>query len=146
MTPKQKNLIFIVLILGIMLFYIFSGGSVGISLDFAEEALALSAADHDWTIPYDRIRSLELEALPNLGTCIEGSEKSALCYGTWKNDRWNEYTLCIDPNIDQCIIVTMDNADVYVFNYENSESTRQLHKMFTELLQSKHLPAADQDS
>lgn len=137
MTSKHKNLIFVFLILAIVLFYIFSGGSVGISLDFGEEALILSAADYDWTIPYDQIGSLELTELPDTGTLIKGVEKRTLRCGTLENDAWGQYTLCIDPRIDSCIVVTMKNGDIYVLNCESSESTGQLHQMFTDLLRSK---------
>lgn len=137
MTSKQKNLFFIFLILAVVLFYTFSGGSVGISLDFGEDALILSASNYDWQIPYGRIATLELITLPDTGVLIEGSEKKSLCCGTWENEAWGEYTLCIDPKIDHCIAVTMDDGSVYVLNYENAESTQQLHKMFSELLQNK---------
>lgn len=137
MTPKQKNFTFIILILAIVLFYIFSGGSVGISLDFGEDALTLSAADYDWTIPYDQIQSLELAELPNTATTTEGVDKRTLRCGTWENDIWGEFILCIDPRIDPCIVITMESGDIYVLNYENYDSTVQLHKMFTNLLHSK---------
>lgn len=137
MTPKQKNLTFIILILAIVLFYTFSGGSVGVSLDFGEEYLTLSAADYDWRIPYDQIKSLELTSLPDAGSLIDGIEKRTLRCGIWKNKIWDDYILCIDPRIDPCIIVTMTSGDIYVLNYENSDSTGQLYKMFLELLHSK---------
>lgn len=137
MTTKQKNLTLIILILAMVLFYIFSGGSVGISPDFGEDSLILSASDYDWTIPYDQIESLELSDLPDTGTLLDGIEKRTLCCGSWSNERWNEYILCVNPNIDQCIIVTMKDGTIYVLNFENSDSTGQLHKMFTDLLHSK---------
>lgn len=137
MASKHKNLIFIFLILAMVLFYVFSGGSIGISLDFGEDALSVSASDYDWAIPYDRIASLELAELPDWGVLTEGAERNKLCCGTWKNDAWGEYTLCVTPKNPQCIVVTMDNGDVFVLNYENSDSTTQLHNMFTELLHSK---------
>lgn len=137
MTPKQKNLIFIFLILALVLFYIVSGGSVGVSLDFGGEFLTLSASDYDWTIPYDQIESLELAELPDTGTLIEGIEKRTLCCGIWENEIWDEYILCVNPKIDQCIVVTMNSGNIHVLNYENSDSTGQLHKMFTDLLHSK---------
>ena len=137
MNSKYKNLIFIVLILAMVLFYVFSGGSVGISLDYGEESLILSAADRDWLIPYDQIESLELAEHPNTGTLIDGVQKCTLHWGTWRNDLWGEYTLCIDPRIDSCIVITMKNGGIYVLNYENDGSTKQLHQMFSDLLQSK---------
>ena len=137
MNSKQKNLALIVLILVLVLFYVFSGGSVGISLDFGENELTLSASNYDWLIPYDEIESLELTKLPDKGALIEGIEKRTLCCGTWKNDTFGEYTLCIDPRSENCIIIRMKSGGVYVLNYENSDSTKQLHQMFTDLLRSK---------
>ncbi len=137
MTPKQKNIFFIFLILALVLFYIFTGGSVGVSLDFGEESLTLSASDYDWTIPYDQIASLELTELPDTGTVIDGIEKRTLCCGTRENDTWGKYILCVNPKIDQCIVVTLNTGNIYVLNYENTDSTDQLHQMFTDLLHSK---------
>ncbi len=137
MTPKQKNGMLIILILAAFLLYLFSGGSVGVSLDFGEASLTLSASDYDWALPYDQIESLELTELSDKGILIEGIEKRTLCCGTWENETWGRYTLCINPKIDLCIIVTMDNGDIYVLNYENPDSTDQLHRMFTDLLHSK---------
>lgn len=137
MNSKQKNLALVILILALVLFYVFSGGSVGISLDFGENELTISASNYDWIIPYNQIESLELTGLPDPGTVIDGSEKRNLCCGTWKNNTFGEYTLCADPRIEACIVIRMKSGDVYVINYENSDSTEQLHQMFTELLRSK---------
>ena len=137
MNSKQKNLALIVLILVLVLFYVFSGGSVGISLNFGENELTLSASDFDWFIPYDEIESLELTDFPEPGTVIDGSEKRTLCCGTWENETFGEYTLCADPRIGNCIVIRRESGDVYVMNYENSDSTGQLHQMFTDLLRSK---------
>ena len=137
MNSKQKNLVLVVLILALVLFYVFSGGSVGISLDFGEDALILSAADYDWHIPYSQIESLELTEFSDPGTLTDGIEKRTLCCGNWKNEIWGEYTLCADPRIESCIVIRMKSGDVYVLNYENGDSTGQLHRMFTDLLRSK---------
>ena len=137
MTLKQKNSIFAVVILAVVLFYVFSGGSVGVTLDFGEDALTVSASNYDWTVPYDQIAALELTELPDRGTCLQGTEKRRLCCGTWDNGIWGEYTLCVDPRIEPCIVVTLDNGSIYVLNYENPDSTEQLHQMFTALLHSK---------
>ena len=137
MNSKQKNLAIVILVLAMVLFYIFSGGSVGISLDFGEDALVLSASDYDWLIPYAQIESLELTDLPELGSVVDGSEKHILCCGIWENEAFGEYTLCADPRIESCIVIRMRSGDIYVLNYENGDSTEQLHKMFSELLLSK---------
>jgi len=137
MNSKQKNLALIILILALVLFYVFSGGSVGISLDFGENELTISASNYDWGIPYGEIESLELTDLPELGTVVDGSEKRNLCCGIWQNEVFGEYTLCADPRIEKCIVIRMVSGGIYVVNYENMESTVQLHQMFTDLLRSK---------
>lgn len=137
MNSKQKNLALVILILALVLFYVFSGGSLGISLDFGEESLTLSASDYDWLIPYVQIESLELAELPDTGMLVGGTQNRTLRCGIWKNNLWGEYTLCIDPRIDSCIVITMKNGSIYVLNYENSDSTGQLYKMFSDLLSSK---------
>lgn len=141
MTAKRKNTFFILIILAAVLCYIISGGSVGISLDFGENSLSIGASGYDWVLPYEQITSLDLMPLPDKGVLLQGIEKSTLCCGTWKNEVWGEYTLCIDPKVEQCIVVTLRDGDEFILNYESGESTRQLHQMFTELLQSKgYLP------
>lgn len=137
MTVKQKNTFFILIILAAVLLYVLSGGSVGISLDFGEDSLSIGASGYDWVLPYEQITSLELIPLSDKGALIEGTEKSRLCCGIWRNEVWGEYTLCIEPKVEQCIVVTLQDGDKFVLNYESGEATGQLHQMFTELLQSK---------
>ena len=137
MESKQKNLIFIVLILVAVLFYTLSGGSVGVSLDFQEDALILSGADLDWNIPYAEIQSLELIQLSDMGNVVDGIEKRTLHCGLWKNEQWNEYTLCINPKLDRGIVLGMADGEIIVFNYESNQSTEELLTMFTNLLHSK---------
>ena len=137
MSPKQKNLSFALLLVAVVLFYTFSGNSIGIQLDFGEDALTVSASDRDWLLPYDQIESLSLSYLPDVGTMTEGIDKRTLQCGTWENESFGSYTLCVDPRIDACIVITNESGSVFVVNYENEDSTKQLHKMFAELLQSK---------
>lgn len=137
MSSKQKNLFFIVVILAMVLFYTLSGGSVGISLDFGEEVLTVSAEKFDHIIPYGDVENLELISLPAPGTLLEGADKRSLRYGVWENEQWGEYLQCVTPKVDQCILITMESGEVFLLNYQDAESTAALHKMFTELLQSK---------
>lgn len=139
MSAKQKNVFFILIVLAMILVYTLSGGSVGIWLDFGEDSLAIAASNYDWIVPYDQIDSMELTLLSDPGTLMEGIEKRTLCCGTWQNDVWGEYTLCVNPKIEQCIVLTMQSGQILAINYENSESTQSLYKMFTDLLNSKGL-------
>ena len=133
---KARNTFLTLLIPILILLYIFFGGSVGISLDFGEDALAISAEKQDWNIPYEQIISLELTDAEDFGTLLNGAEKRTLHYGSYENDSWGQYNLCIDPRIDAYIIIETNNG-FFVLNYENEESTKQLYIMFTQLLASK---------
>lgn len=133
---KARNTLLTLLIPVLIFLYIFFGGSVGISLDFGEDALTVSAEKQDWSIPYAQIVSLELTDAADFGTLVNGSENRMLHYGTYENDFWGRYTLCIDPRIESCITIETDSG-FFVLNYENEESTHQLYTMFTELLASK---------
>lgn len=133
---KARNTFLTLLIPILILLYIFFGGSVGISLDFGEDALVISAEKQDWNIPYEQIISLELTDAEDFGTLLNGTEKRTLHYGTYGNDPWGQYNLCIDPRIKTCIVIETTNG-FFVLNYENEESTQQLYIMFTELLASK---------
>lgn len=138
MTPNnKKNGIFLLILVAAVLIYSLSGNSIGIHLDFGEDALQVSASDMDWDLAYDQIASITLSDLPDVGSLAEGIDKKNLQCGVWENEIWGTYTLCISPKIDQCIVLTMQNGDVIVLNYESADSTANLHEMFTELLQSK---------
>ncbi|MBQ8359489.1 MAG: hypothetical protein IJX37_06230 [Oscillospiraceae bacterium] len=139
MSLKQKNIFLILIILAMVLIYTLSGGSVGISLDFGEDALSVSAANMDWNLSYDQIADMKLTELSNVGFMVEGIDKGSLQCGTWQNEIWNEYTLCICPKLSQCIVLTQNDGSIFVLNYESDESTAALYNMFTELLQSKNL-------
>lgn len=133
---KARNTFLTLLIPILILLYIFFGGSVGISLDFGEEALAISAEKQDWSLPYDQIISLELADAADFGVPLNSTEKRTLHYGSYENDSWGQYNLCIDPRIETCIVIETTNG-FFVLNYENEESTQQLYIMFTQLLASK---------
>lgn len=110
---KIRNMFLTLLIPVLILLYIFFGGSVGISLDFGEDALAISAEKQDWSIPYEQIISLELTDAEDFGTLLNGTEKRTLHYGTYENDPWGQYNLCIDPRIETCIAIETSNGFLF---------------------------------
>lgn len=131
-----RNRLLTLLIPALILLYVFFGGSVGISLDFGAEDLTVSAEKQDWNIPYEQIISLKLAEAEEFGILLEGSENRTLHYGTYENEVWGQYHLCIDPRIESCIVIET-NSGFFVLNYENEASTRQLYIMFSDLLSSK---------
>ena len=106
------------------------------TLDFGEDILTVNAGKHDWSIPYDQIISLELVENTNFGTLREGSEKRKLHYGFYENEQREQYTLCIDPRIENCVAIET-NDGFFILNYENRDSTQELYIMFAEFLSHK---------
>lgn len=141
MTHNKKNLLFLILPVILVLIYSLTGNSIGIRLDFGEEALTVSTSDLDWELPYDQIRQLSLRELPEPGTMDSGIDKRNLRCGDWRNALYGSYAQCLDPRIGQCLEITLSDGGVFLLNYENEESTQELYQMFTELLESKGLDA-----
>lgn len=138
MTPNQKrNSAVLLLLAAAVLIYSLMGNSIGIHLDFGEDALNVSASDLDWSIPYSQISHMEIRDLPDVGSMTEGIDRKGLQCGIWHNALWDTYTLCISPRISRCIVLTMSDSSTFVFNYESEESTGSLYQMFAELLHSK---------
>lgn len=137
MTNRTRNIsLFVVIIAAVTLFSLM-GEKSGIYLDFCEESLTVSVSDFEAAIPYADIAALELSLLPDSGTIIEGADKHTVRYGTWQNDTWGEYTLCITPKVSQGLVLTLKDGSIFILNYQDTESTEALYKMFTDLLHSK---------
>ncbi len=73
----------------------------------------------------DEIRSAEIVSTFAMGDALEVISEDKYEVGTWENDDWGQYTLCIKKSVDSYIVVTTDDA-VYVFNYESEASTESM--------------------
>lgn len=135
MTNKNRILSIVILVAVTVLSLM--SGKIGVDLDFGEETLTVSVSGFEKEIPYAGITSLELAELPDTGTLLEGGDKRGLQYGTWENDTWGEYSLCITSKVSQALVLTMEDGSVFVLNYQDQDNTQALFEMFTDLLHSK---------
>ena len=128
-------LIFIFLAVTTVFALVYSGDST--VLDVGESSLTINGAGNtSYTIAYEDIQSVELVYSPDYGTSIDGGKKQMYAYGIWNNESWGEYRLYVNTNIDVCIVIT-EIERVFVFNYINEQTTKDLYNSFLEYLEGK---------
>lgn len=118
-------------------FYLLLGrGSAAPSLLIGETAVEITggkAADYSVTVPYAEIRGILLLEEWEEGTLLAGGSEQNLHWGSWQNQAYGAYTLCIDPSIHRYLLFQTD-AGAVVFNVESASATAEAYKAFTELL------------
>ena len=131
---SKKDLIFIsVIFLVAIVFSLVSGGNVE-EVDFQPESVSINATGFDFTILYADVEKIELTTLPEFGTLEKGTDTAALKCGNWNNSTWGTYHLCVIPEVDQCIQVTLKDGRTVVFNYKEAENTQGVYSIFAENL------------
>ena len=132
---KYANVITIIAIFAVVTaISVFKGGGV-ILLDFGENSLSISGVeDFSCTVNYRDIDTVELLALADLGTAVDGAKSGLYSYGVWHSDLWGDYTLCVTSEADNFIIITEINGHVTVFNYQNTSDTELLFEAFRQRL------------
>lgn len=134
---KNKVIRFLLLLLVLAAFTVLSRflGGANITLDFDEDALTIGGPKKlSVIVEYDRIAGLELVELADTGTLVSGGENRSYSWGTWENDTWGRYTLCAAKKADTAILITTQDGESLVFNYQDDDTTTSIFQMFTELL------------
>ena len=131
---SKKDLIFISLVfLAVIVFSLLSGGNV-VEVDFQSDAMNINATGFAFNILYTDVEKIELTTLPEFGTMEKGTDTVALKCGNWNNAAWGEYHLCVIPDVDQCIQVTLKDGRIVVFNYKEVKNTQDVYSVFMENL------------
>lgn len=82
-------------------------------------------------VPYGDVESVAMEERPDYGECLQGSDSGKTLYGTWKNDLWGEYTLCVGEENEDCVVLAADGKTV-VFSGNSDAETEQLYQYLLE--------------
>ncbi len=131
--PK-RDLIFICIIIGVMLAFIFTDTSVDILVNYDEEMLYVTSPRLNMDIPNSEVVAVELMEMPELGALLEGYQHEVYCTGVWENDIWGEYDLCVLPQLPKCIVITLTNERTCVFTCSNEAKTQELYTNYTAYL------------
>lgn len=140
MSSRSKNFIWILVVLVAFTGITLVRGGFENNINFGEDSLTLFGPEkYSYTVVYDDITAITLVDLTDLGTgtSVSGDENRNCKWGVYKNDLWNEYTLCISKKIENAIQLTLHNGDVVVFNLESAETTAAILDMFEELLSAR---------
>lgn len=135
MSERLKNIIWLVVVL--VAFTIFSTvrGGTSTHFDFGEDKLTVNAPEnYTYVVNYDKIDSIEYVDQFDPGTVVSGNETRKYQWGTWKNELWGEYTLCVSKRIDNALLIYHSDGELLVLNYESNETTETLLELFNELL------------
>lgn len=138
---RRKQMIFWPLFVAVLftIMMVITGGN-GVDLDFGDDSLTIIGPEkYAFTIAYDNIAELALVTLGDPGSpTSEGQENRNFRWGEWANNDWQTYTICASKNMTQYILITTSDGKHITFNYQNSETTAEVYRMFTELLASKN--------
>lgn len=127
------------IVMVISLFNIFSGNANHFAISMGKESLHVEGSDGNTvTLQYEDICSVMLVNQIDFGEKCEGYESKVERSGIWKNDRWGEYDLYVNPQLEQCIVFQATDR-ILVVNYEREDSTQALFEGFYEFFVEKGL-------
>ena len=122
-----KHILFAVGVVALMLAFAFWQSDNVVKVTFYEESVFVKARRYAMDIHYDDIRSAELVAMEESGEEVADSfDDDTVRTGVWKNDAWGEYTTCIDPDTENCILLKISDGRTLVFSRKNEETTAEL--------------------
>lgn len=132
---SKKDLIFITCIfLAVIVFSLVTGGNT-IEVHFDNDQMSIEATGFEFNIAYEDIANAELTTLPELGTMDKGSDTTSLKCGNWNNALWGDYHLCVIPDVDSCVVVTLTDGRHVVFNYKEAENTEGVFSILQDYLE-----------
>jgi hypothetical protein len=125
------------LILGLII-YGFSPKSGGIEINIDDDSMTINGPGSNvvYRVEYSDIVSMALVDSFERGKCVSGAGTKTYSFGTWTNDRFGDYSLCVQNNIRRCIIVESP-CGVTVFNFESNNATNSFYTAAMKILESR---------
>ena len=130
------NIFILILIIVFVSTYSLSGANYEIHYDNQSIHILLDSKNVK-DIYYNEIDSLTLVKSPDFGDPVPNSSLSSgrshnNYYGIWKNKEWGEYSLFVQSNINNCIVIKSKN-DYTVINLESDDVTEQLYSWLSSM-------------
>ena len=123
----KKNHIWTVLILlAVLIYTVIAGPAITVAAD--REHLKLDMPNHAVVLPYDSITAASLEKSVDYGVCSVGKDARQYKCGTWENEAWGSYTLCVYTAAEQCVVLETTTGR-YVVNMASDADTERLYEM-----------------
>ena len=127
-----KNIIIWLIVLTAMAVFLNRGSAVG--MKSSDRELVVSGnSGASVTIAYADIQTIEMREYLDYGTVVDGVDGKKEKSGTWKNEEFGEYRLCVDAKVNSCIVLYME-SEIQVINIESNESTASLYEAILKLV------------
>lgn len=99
-------------------------------VEFGETAVDVKSSRYTMSIPYEMVDHLELVEKPDMGQPTDGHDDMILMIGTWENDTWGEYEMCVEIATDTCIIIHLTDGRIFVISRRDNEETAKVYEEF----------------
>ena len=133
--PK-RDVMFILFLFVVTVIIAFFDGANAVRVSFGKESVDIRADQYSMNIPYDMVTRAELMDLPQFGEPIDAVGNQSVHTGFWKNSTWGEYYLCIDSDVKNAIVASLNDGRIFVFNSNNEEKTQKIFEEFLGHLES----------
>lgn len=125
---KANTIILVLIFVGVFLYNVVNPREM-VTIQVEDTALILGGyEDITYEIPLDAINELSY-----VEEAEYPEESKSILHGTYSNERWGEYILCVNGKVPACIVMETERG-TYVFNYDNENTTKALYEALLELL------------
>jgi len=131
-----KLLLYAAIFLAIYYLVVSLVGDLSVSVRFGkDDAITLTGPGRSSvSVLYSDIDSIELIPLPAPGEKAGGGSSRSWYWGTWKNEKYGEYSLFASKKSSKGILIRTSDGNVVIFNQESDSDTENTYKMFELLL------------
>ena len=120
---SKKDLIFGLIILALVIIISIARPSQNVKTIYDTDAVDVKSTKFSMNIPYEMVSRLELADLPDLGENVDGYNNRVIQTGLWRNDTWGEYQACLDLACETCIVVYLNDGQIFVVSLRNADDT-----------------------
>lgn len=132
---SKKDMLFVACIfLFVIVFSLLTGGDA-VEVHFDSELVSVNSSNFEFNIAYTDVEKIELSPIPDFGTMDKGTDTTSLKSGNWNNAIWGDYHLCVIPEVETCVVVTLKDGRTVVFNYKDADSTKDVYSVFQDKLE-----------
>lgn len=126
-----KNLIICLVI--VIVLAVFMDPQSPVSMEALDKELLIKGnSGYTIRIIYAEIQHSELRESLDYGVIVSGENERREKSGTWRNEEFGEYRICVDAKVDYCIVLYTE-SEIQVVNIESNESTASLYEAILKL-------------
>lgn len=143
MSSRTRNIVFIIALFVIVtLFYIIRGGGPAITPVAEETRFTISITEkketvYTYSVDYKDIDTLQVIELDDKGELIQGESNKNYTYGTFKNDKYGEYTICGLTKLKTYMEIRTVDGKYFLSNFENKDTTTEFCRALREYISKK---------